>query len=235
MKAKRFAALALTGLVAAALVAPVGTATAKPKKKSGPVVVATDVNNDWGAAADPTIQPIGQAAGMELVEASIAMADAKTVNFVIKVAALPPNGGVPEGVRYTWDFIVNGESLELDGKWTNYSRGACDPTDVQCPPPRDPGQQPFLIRGECGPHPAASNLVVCAELGLVKATFDTAASTITIPVPLELIGAKPGMKIEPGTNSTFGGSVVAIPSAFVSNANMPHDIMTTLKSFSIPK
>lgn len=223
--------VAIVGLVAvvasmALLPAPVSAA----KKKSGPIVVGTDADNDWGA--DPTIQPLGDALGQELVEAEIGMADKTTINFVIKVASLPPTGGAPEVSRYTWDFNVNGEFTELDGKFTNYTRGVCDPTSGQCPPPRDPGLQPFFVRGNCSVNEA--NVTLCEELGIVEAAFDAAAGTITIPVPLELINAKPGSKIEPAAN-LFGGSISAAPSAFFTSSAMPLDTMIVLKTFVVPK
>lgn len=232
MRGTRLVTLALTAALAAAFAVP-GTASAG--KKSGPVVVGKDDAGDWGANVDPTIGPVGAAFGMDLTEATITMADKATVNFIIKLASLPPSGGVPEGVRYTWDFSVNGKQLELDGKFSNYSRGACDPTSGQCPPPRDPGLQPFLLRGTCAPNPTVTNLVVCEELGVVKAIFDSAAGTITIPVPLAMMSAKPGTKIEPATNPTFGASVNAIPSAFVSSGNMPFDALTATVAFTVPK
>lgn len=230
MKGKTFVALALTAALAAAFVVPTGASAAVK-----PVVVATDPEGDWGGNVDPTIGPVGAAFGMDLTEGSISMADKATVNFVITLASLPPSGGVPEGVRYTWDFTVAGKVLQLDGKFTNYSRGACDPTNGQCPPPRDPGMQPFLLRGSCAPNPTVTNLTVCEELGVIKATFDSAAGTITIPVPLAMMKAKAGTKIEPATNSVFGSSINVIPSAFVSSGNFPFDAMTTTATFTVPK
>jgi hypothetical protein len=227
MKRRTIAALALAALIVTAFAGPV--TAAKTKKKSGPVVVGTDEAGDWGD--DPQQALIGDALGQDLVEASIAMADKTTVNFVIKLNSLPPSGGVPEFTRYTWDFLVDGETTELDGKFTNYSRGACDPTSGQCPPPRDPGMQPFLVRGDCVTD---GSVTTCQEKGLVNATFDAASATITIPVPLDLLGATAGSKIAPGTG-TFGGTVAAVPSAFLSANNFPLDSLTATKTFTVPK
>ena len=231
MRGRLAISLVLAVVLAGALLGPANLAGAAPK----PLVVGTDPADDWGANSDPTIAPAGGPLGMELTEASIGMGDKTTVNFIIKLAMLPPSGGVPELVRYTWDYTLNGQIYSLDGKFLNYSRGACDPTSGQCPPPRDPGTAPFMLRGKCGPHPVVTNFTACEELGLVHATFDAAAGTITIPVPLDVMRAKPGSKIQPGVNSTFGGSVVAIPSAFVSNATLPMDLLTITKTFVVPK
>ena len=229
MKNARFAALALAACLVAAFVVP-GVASAK---KAGPVVIGTDADNDWGGGAENALA--GDALGQELVEASIDMLDAKTVNFIIKVKSLPPSGGTPELSRYTWDFLVNGDAFQLDGKFTNYSRGACDPTSGQCPPPRDPGLYPFLLRGNCRLDATATNVTICDELAKMQGVFDAAAGTISIPVGLDVLKAKAGTKIMPGVNSTFGGMIVAIPSAFFSNASMPMDLLTGTVSYKIPK
>jgi hypothetical protein len=140
---------------------------------------------------------------------------------------------VPEGTRYTWNLAVNGEQVELDGKWSNYSRGACDPTSGNCPPPRDPGMQPFLVRGDCASNGAT---VQCSELGIVQAEFDPATGTITIPVPAKMIHAKPGAEITGATQADSGfGGVSAAPSAFYSHSSAPYDTLTVTKSFEIPK
>lgn len=229
MRGRLAISLVLTVALAGALLGPANLAAAAPK----PVVVGTDPADDWGQAQDPNIAPAGGVLGQELVEASIGMADKATLNFIIKVTMLPPTGGVPEFTRYIWDFNVNGNFTELDGKFTNYSRGACDPTSGQCPPPRDPGMQTFIVRGDCATD-ATTNVTTCQELGVVKGVFDAEAGTITIAVPLEIIKAKPGSKIEPGAN-IFGGSVSANPSAFFSSSGAPLDTLTITKTFVVPK
>lgn len=220
----------LTGALAPSL------AVGKPVKaaKKGPVQVAEDPADDWGQAGAAQAQPLGSATGQELIGATIEKIDAETLNFVIELAALPSNGGTPEFVRYVWDFTVDGELYELDGKWLNFTRGACDPTSGQCPPPRNPGVQPFMLRTNCGPHATVPNFTACEEAALLQAVFDTAASTITIAVPLEAIGAKTKSKIV-GAANTIGGHISASPAAFVSNANMPHDAMVMTKTYVVPK
>ena len=226
MKSRQLIALLTACIAVAALVAgPVSSAAGAAKTTK----VGTDPAGDWGG--DPTGAPIGDALGQDLVGAEIGMADAKTVNFIIKLNSLPPSGGIPEASRYTWDFSVNGKFTELDGKFTNYSRGICDPTAGSCPPPRDPGMQPFFVRGNCATNEA--NVTTCEEVGVVQATFDAAAATITIPVPLALIKAKSGSKIGPAAN-IFGGSISAAPSAFFTSSAAPLDTLSVLKTFVVP-
>ena len=224
---KRIITLVLLGAALVASALP-QAATAAPK----PTVVGTDDTGDWGANQDATISPIGEAMGMDLVEAAIAKADAKTLNFIIKVSGLPPTGGTPEVARYVWTMTVDGELVQLDGKWTNYHRATCDPTGGTCPPPRNPGMGPFMVRGNCTDN--GGTAVTCEEIGLVNATFDAATGTITIPVPLAMLGAKKGTKIASGTQpgSGFAG-IWAIPSAWASQASMPLDDLIPAKIYTV--
>ena len=228
MKVRSVLTMAVVSALMLGILAP-GAAMAA-KKAAGPQVVGTDDEADWGVNADPNLTPLGGPLGQELVEASIGMADPKTLNFVIKVASLPPTGGIPESSRYNWDFTMNGTPYQLTGAFTDYLRGVCNPLHTgACPPPQDPGQQPFFLRqGSC--------LVGqdCFLLATFNATFDAAAGTITIPVPLAAIKAKPGSKIGPGVTS-LGGTVYAAPAVMVTQAAFPHDIMTVLKTFVVPK
>jgi hypothetical protein len=232
---KKFLSLALIGLLAGLMSVPAHAA-----KTAKPLTVGTDPAGDWGSATDPTIGPAGDVLGQDLVGATIGMADAKTINFVIQLNALPPSGGMPEFSRYTWDFTVDGEARELDGKFTNYTRGACDPTSGQCDPaagklPRDPGLQPFLLRGECTDTATpATTLTFCEELAKIQAAFDAAAGTITIPVPVDALGAKPGSKIVGGIG-TFSATISAAPSAFLTYGSFPMDGLITTKTFTVPR
>lgn len=224
--------VALAVVVAAGSLVP-ATAGKKKKKAKGPMVVATDAPDDWGANADPTLTPAGGPLASELVKAAINKPDAKTIEFIIELAELPPPGGIPEFVRYVWTMDVDGDLIQLDGKFTNYSRGACDPTAGTCPPPRDPGMAPFTVRGNCVSSGAA---VTCDEVALVNATFDSDKATITIPVPLDSLGAKPGSRIMNGTQPDSGFSgVLSIPSVLFSQTSMPLDEMIMTKTYVVPK
>lgn len=230
MRSRSFASILVLALAASLLAAP-GPASAARKSKSSLKVVGTDKAGDWGCNQDCTLAPAAAALGQDLVKASIGLANPKTVAFVIGLDSLPPWGGIPEFSRYTWEFTVNGEAMQLSGAFTEYIRGICNPTynPMICPPPRDPGQSPFFLRvGGCtvgGP---------CEEVGLLHAEFDAGAGTITIPVPLKMLKAKPGSKIGPGA-SLFGGTIYAAPAALVTSTAMPADTLTVTKTFVVPK
>lgn len=233
MSRSKFAAIT-AAVLALALTGGSHLATAAKK----PRVVGTDPAGDWAHNVDTRISPLGDQLGQDLLEASIGMKDASTVNFIIKVGNLPSNGGVPEFTRYVWSLEVDGEYVELDGKYTNYSRGSCDPTSGQCPPPRDPGTAPFLVRGDCTTNDA--NTTTCVEKGLVNGQFDPEAGTITIPVSLELLGAEKKSVIKAGasdftTNENTGGPLVSIPSAYLSSTGAPNDVLQMTKTFKVPR
>ncbi|MCA1697067.1 MAG: hypothetical protein LC749_21415 [Actinobacteria bacterium] len=203
--------------------------------KTKPTVVGKDGADDWGESIDPTIGPIGGLLGQDLIEAAIGVADAKTLNFVIKVSSLT-TGGVPEFTRYTWEMTVDGEAYMLDGKYTDYSRGVCDPPPPAgsggCPPPRDPGQQPFFVKGDCTVD-GTSGLASCTEKGIVQGSFDAASGTITIPVPMSLLGAKPGSKIAPAI--LIFGNITAQPAVRGSYTGFPFDRLLVSKVFVVRK
>lgn len=219
----------IIGMVAALLLV-VPTASAEEAVAYAPTVqVGEDAAGDWGASAEE--RAVGDALGQDLTKASIGMPTADTVNFTINVTKLPANGGVPEVSRYTWDMLVDGKFVELDGKWTNYSRGVCDPTSGACPPPRDPGTQPFFVRGDC--VAGDGNVTTCKEIGRVKATFDAATGSITIPVPTALLNVNPCSQIEAGPN-IFGETISAAPAAFVSSTAAPMDTLLVEGIFQAP-
>lgn len=231
MKVRGLLTVVAIGALVVGMVAPSGIAAAK---KSGPVVVATDDPADWGANVDGTIAPAGTPLGMELVEAAIGLSDDKTaINFIIKLAG-PTGAAIPEFVRYGWEFSVDGNSFQLNGGRTELIRGTCNPliTDPACPPnvgdPTKLTNFPFFVRsGTC----TLGN--DCTVHAVVNATFDVATSTITIPVPLEVVEARLGSKIGP-VGGTFG-AIYAAPGALVTTNGLPHDAISITKTIKLPK
>lgn len=193
-----------------------------------PQVVGLDDISDWGGGGDSAV--VGHAMGQDMVSAAVGVPDQEHVRFVLEVTWLPSSGGIPELTRYSWNFTVDGEEFELDGKFRNYTRGACDPTSGQCPPPRDPGEAPFLLRGNCYQE---GNVTLCEELALLHADFNSFARTITVDVPAELLQVEPCSVVGPGPN-TFGGSISAAPSVYFTSSAMPMDTMFIDGEFQIP-
>lgn len=232
MKSKALILVLALSLLAA-LTSGGGTALAKAKKK-GPVVVAKDDPADWGANVDPNIAPAGTPLGMELLEAAIGLSDdKKAINFIIKLAG-PSSGGLPETVRYGWEFTVDGDAYQLNGGRTELVRGMCNPliTDPACPPnvgdPAKLTNYPFFVRsGSCTVG------ADCTVHAVVNATFDALEGTITIPVPLEIVEAKLGSTI--GPSAGLFGAIYAAPGLLVTTNGLPHDAIATTKAVKLPK
>lgn len=237
-------ALSLVASLAVIWVVPGRGALAQKGPKSAPKLVGTDADNDWGANVDSNLAPVGDELGQELIEAHLMMGDPETVYFVIMVKNLPvSNAGVPEFTRYGWDFTVDGKPMLISGGFTEVVRTFCYPlhTEPQCPPnvgdPQQSIERPFFVReGEC--TVGAGGVSDCRVRGVVSAIFEqqslhTAKGMVTVPIPLEILGAKPGSKIGPATGF-LGGTIYASPAAVVVNGNFPHDTMAVTKTFVVP-
>lgn len=212
------------------------------------ILVGEDIAGDWDSSTAPTPEasPLGSPLGQDLIGATIEITE-DTAIFGIQVTELPAIGGMPEATRYSWNLnLMDGEtlltSLDLDGKFTNLSRGTCDPTAGTCPPPRDPNTSlnaPFFLRGNCTttgalppPSPTpGTRLTLCQEFAVVSATFDAATGSISIPVPLSALEAAAeqcSYQIAPGINNLQDGDAFlsAAPSAFLTYGAMPMDFLS---------
>jgi hypothetical protein len=244
MKLHKLLALSLFGSLAVMWAAPGSGALAQEKKKWKGQVVGTDADNDWGANVDPRLAPVGDELGQELVEAHLRMPDAETVNFVIRVKSLPANdAGVPEFTRYGWDFSVDGRPMLISGGFTEVLRTFCYPLHSQprCPPsfgdPQQSLEHPFFVHeGAC--TVGTGGVSDCRVKAVVSATFEhrslhAGTGMITVPIPLEAIGAKPGSKIGPAEGA-LGGTIYASPAVIVASGNFPNDTMLVTKTFVVP-
>jgi hypothetical protein len=85
------------------------------------------------------------ALGADLRNGTIRMLDAHTLEFTIGLWDLPPTGGVPEAIRYTWDFSVDGEVA---------SSTASGRTTAAAPATRPPGSA--ILPTACRATPGSS-------------------------------------------------------------------------------
>lgn len=235
-------------LLAATLIAPVGADEHEEGDSDLPyptewVTIGTQAAGTFGTNEQQA--QLGTMLGADLREARIRMPDAETVEFEIRVEELPATGGTPEFIRYTWDFFVDGEEAQLDGKYTNYSRGTCDPTSGQCDPengkmPRDPGERPFFFRGNLNQiELPLTTFNAMEELALLRGDFDVEEATITVAVPVEAINLLDGVEFEACSEITsgsglFGGTVETAPSAYVTYGSFPSDTILGTATFTVP-
>lgn len=108
--------------------------------------------------------------------------DGRTLDFTWQVADLPDvPGGVPEVVRYLWDFSLQApgsdeETLfELQAKFTNVG----DRTGPQIAVPAG------KLSGNCTVNKA--NVITCMKIGEPSVTIDGVANEITAHVPFDLL------------------------------------------------
>jgi hypothetical protein len=234
-------ALAIVGaLLLAAVVAPAGAE--EPGEAEDPrfptewhVVADGDAGTFGGGGG---AAQLGHQLGGDLLEARIRMPDADHVEFQIQTTNLPAPGGTPEAIRYTWDmFVDSGDGpvdASLDGKFSNYSRGVCDPT-AGCNPAagdaQDPGMRPFQWRGPVEVMPiGAVTFNARPNLATIAADFDPDEDTITVLLPVEAINLLEGVEfgdcsqIRPGAGLN-GGVVESSLAAWLTSAAFPHDTL----------
>ncbi|HYH27507.1 MAG TPA: hypothetical protein VEA19_01880 [Actinomycetota bacterium] len=170
------------------------------------ISIGTDPAGDFGSPDLPT-NPY------DLLEAQIGQLDAANgdFTFVLKVADLFASGGVPEVVRYTWDFGIDmgGDSpvlLQIDGKLTDVIRN------------QSANVPAFQLRGNCAPDPNAPTVIVCQKIADLTAEMIASSDEIFVDVPRAIVeqqakGPIAGRPLVPA--SIFEG-IVAVPSAYFS-------------------
>jgi hypothetical protein len=147
-----------------------------------PAVVGQD------AAGDVPFPP---QLGLDVVEARIGQPDSASGNlaFELDLADLPASGGVPEHVRYSWDFTVDTGSgvpkpFQIDGKLTDVARR--NSTNVPA----------FFLRGNCA---TVDNVLTCEDVAELATIMDGAYDRITVTVPKEVLESDIGTSIEGAT------------------------------------
>jgi hypothetical protein len=232
-------------MLTAALMAPAGVGAEEeqvddPRFPTEWHVVADGNAGTFGG--DPELATIGHELGADLTEARIRMPDADHVDFQIQTTNLPAMGGVPEVIRYTWDMLVDtGEGpreAQIDGKFSNYSRGVCDPT-AGCDPtdaggdsgPKDPGERPFFWRGDLEQLDlGATTFNAMKTYATLPGDFAVDDGTITISVPTEAISMLDGVEwgdcsqILPGAGLR-GGVVESSLAAWLTSGAFPSDVL----------
>ena len=228
---KLIAILIAGGLVYSML----GVASAATAAK--PTTVFTDPAGD----ADNG-QGTGQSipAGFDLLSGTVVRKGAN-LEFSVTEADMPPNGALPEGVRFMWHFGVGGKEYRITAKSADI--GKPDPLSGPNGTERI-GQVDLdgVFRLENwieGASVAVLSTPTYNVLAMLDGTFDPAAKTITITVPMKLIKAKPGQEVVGGTGAAAATScqVCWVPQ-YAERSLTPQtiiDFATISASYKIPK
>lgn len=180
------------GVAAVALIA----APAAARTSAGPVTLATDPAGDWSAASQGLSQ-LGAAVGQDLTSAAVDR-EGTNLSFIIGFDQPDVPSGVRRGTLYEWHFTVDGN----EGGFVLYGPCNPDPFDIAlygCSPADVATAEPgFLLFGG-------------SSTEVLSARFDDAAGTVTVDVPLTLIGARTGSVISDNTSDSFEATLASTP------------------------
>ena len=179
------------GLTLGMLLGAVASVSAAPK----PVTVFED------AAGDADVgQGAGQSipAGWDLASGSIAKNGAN-LEFTVVHHDMPPVGSAPEMSRFLWNFTVNGEPYRLTVKSADLGKPDVVGGQTNDRVGRADVAGHFRLEGECVTDSSLPvGRVNCPVLGYVEGSFDPAAMSFTVLVPMEMVKAKTGSAVGPG-------------------------------------
>jgi hypothetical protein len=223
-------ATALSAVLAIGLMA---TAHAAPKAVTVMEDPAGDADNAQGA---------GQSipGGFDIVGGSVQRVGAD-LQFVVTHADMPPVGSIPETFRFLWAFSVGSTTYRITAKTADVGKpdvlagqtsdrvGSIDPMGH------------FRLEGNCqaGATVGVLQPINCEPLEYIEGSFDPAAKTLTVIIPMASVKAKPGTVIGPGA-----GDATAICSAAAcwvshvgerSHSDTLIDVAFQLKSYKIPR
>jgi len=183
----------LSLLVAAGLALPL---MAAPATAGAPMTVWEDDSGDADAA-----QGLGSSipGGFDLVSGAIARTKT-TLDFTVTHADMPPTGSLPEGFRFLWAFSVDNVQYRITAKSADIGK-----PDVLAGQTTDrvgtvSANGHFRLEGDCKAGDPIGTLqpINCTPLEYVTGTFDAAAKTFTVQIPLASVKAKPGSVVAGG-------------------------------------
>ena len=184
---------------------------------SGATVVGEDASGDWnqGVAA-----PLGDSLGQDLVSATIGMKGNKTVVFGIVLNSLP--AGEQPAAAYVWNFAVGDKEFALHKHPCSSPGGTC-PTTART-----------FDLVECTQQVGVQvHVDSCEPVASIESKVDRASATITIPVPLDALKARPGDVISPRQLPSLQAYVP--PSVALYDVAPLGDVLPSTKTFTIPK
>jgi hypothetical protein len=189
---KVFALLALAGL----MLAPLGAKAAAPFTAWEDVAGDADVGQGLGSSIP---------AGFDLAAGTI-VRNGANLEFTVTHHDMPPSGSFPEGARFLWAFNVNGkDNFRITVKSADIGKPdvAGGQTDERIGRVDVTGH--FRLEGECvEDNSLPLGRINCPVVGYYDGTWDPAAMSFTIVIPMKDIKAKKGTKIAAGGGSNAG-------------------------------
>ncbi len=191
---KLLATLAIGGLLVAAAALP---ATAGGAAKPATIWTDADGDADMGQGLGGSIP-----AGVDLASGTI-LAKGKNLEFTAIHHDMPPIGSIPEAARMLWSFSVGQDTYRLTVKRADIGKPDVSQGQTTERVGRVDVNGHFRLEGECGTTAMGINFINCKPLAYLDGTWDPAAKSVTIVVPMKLVKAKPGTVIAPGTGDAI--------------------------------
>ncbi len=185
----------MTLLLVGALVCALPAIAQGKKKAAGPVLLWEDAagDADVGQGSGTSIP-----AGLDLAKAEVVRKGAN-LEFTVTHHDMPPVGSLPEAARFIWNFTVDGANYRFTVKSVDIGKPdvLAGQTDERVG--RADVQGHFRLEGECVTDSTLPvGMINCPPLEYLTGSFDAAAKTFTVVLPLASVKAKPGSVIGPG-------------------------------------
>ena len=168
-------------------------ATASPTQAK-PVQVFEDATGDAGNQ-DSGIPGFDQA-GFDLASGAINKAG-KNLEFIVTMAAMPAPGAPPEGFRLLWHFNVGGEQYRFTIKSVDIGKPDVISGTGQERVGRVDTSGHFRL--ETFTEGPTANTPAYEPIEYLEGSFDPAAKTVTVILPMKLVKAKKGTVITAGS------------------------------------
>ncbi|MDQ3646477.1 MAG: hypothetical protein M3345_06010 [Actinomycetota bacterium] len=181
----------LLALTACAVVATLAGATS--------AAPATLWKDDAGDATVADQTPDLGGFGFDLASGQIEKKGADLV-FTVTHTAMPASGTLPEGFRFLWAFSVNKVGYRITAKSADIGKPDVLNGQTTERVGRVDAQGHFRLEGECKADEPVGVIqpINCKPLAYVTGTFDPAAKSFSVVIPMKLIKAKPGAVVGPG-------------------------------------
>jgi hypothetical protein len=204
-----------------------GSASAAKK----PVVMFEDVAGDADLA-----QGLGQSlpGGWDLLGGTI-IKKGKNLEFVVTHADMPPIGSGPEGTRFIWNFSVDGEPYRFTVKSVDIGKPDVAGGQTTERVGRADVAGHFRLEGECVTVTTGIGFVNCPPLEYLEGSFDPAAKTFTIILPMASVKAKVGSIVGPGADQIC---IICWVSHYAERSLSPNTVIDAAASgtsYKIPK
>jgi hypothetical protein len=223
---RRLTTVLVTGAVLMGLVAPADAA--KPKTLWEDGSGDADVGQGLGGSIP---------GGWDLAEGSVVKKGAN-LEFTVIHHDMPPTGSGPEATRFLWAFNVNGDNYRLTVKSVDIGKPDIPQGETTERVGRVDLNGHFRLEGECGRDATLPvNFINCPPLEYLEGTWDIAAKSFTVVVPLKSIKAKVGSVIGPGGGENVGICAICWVSHYAerSLSTTVIDSATQTVSYKVPK